>query len=219
MKDSTIIATEPFPPGDKVVAVWPWLAKPVRHYLLQSDELGHGYVNSVFYGFPCDENNKIIEGAPKIVAKIPKIDLHGKHTGGEISSKMHWIRTQCFKEFTHVRTRLLTCDFANPIIDYGSRSYNGFELIVTIQPYLDPEKTLELEKWLEKNNLRQQPLRRNNDGKEIQSWSGVSSRVHWSNIALKIATAIKDIHLHRVRHGDIHPGNIFLRRGFISIGA
>jgi serine/threonine protein kinase len=188
---------------------YPWLKKTTRYYSLDA-KLGEGAFGTAYVGYPYSKLNgkKPIPNAPKIVVKLPKIDLGG-YTTQENRARLDYIRAKNHKEFQHFKERLRGCLHANPIIDLASLTHGELELPVTIQPYL--ENGCDLDQWLVKMELRPQMTKNIVDRPDVTTWNGIDDRAKWVAIALQIARAIKDIHLRRMRHGDIHPGNLFLR--------
>ena len=193
-----------FPDEDKVL--YPWLKKDIRYYSLNSP-LDEGAFAIPYRGYPCNKQGKPIVGAPEIVVKIPKVDI-GDYTTDSNRKRLEYIRKQNDKEITHIRRRLKGCNHANLILDIVPLHNGTFEIPATVQLYLDD--ACNLDSWLLARDLRDRPASRDKNGQTVENWSGIADRRQWVDTALHIAEAIKDMHMRRVTHGDIHPGNVFL---------
>ena len=172
------------------LAKHPWLNRNPRFYSLGS-QLGEGAFGRVFCGYPLVGSNpeESFPDAPKIVVKLPKIDLEG-YPRNENLERLDYVRNKNLTEFVHIRKRLKDTVHANPIIDLASLhdSNLGLELPVTIQLHL--ENSLNLDQWLVLRQFRPQ-LAPHVEGKAPAQWHGVTSRIAWLNISLAIAIAAR----------------------------
>ena len=185
---------------------FPWLKHPTRSYELNSKPIGEGAFSTAYLGYPLDPNGTPDQAFP-VVVKIAKLTTLGR-TNDKTIKRLELIRRQNANHFVHVNKRLFGCKHANVIIDISSEFVGAHELPVTIQPYL--ESAVQLDKWIDMMGIRPGKAIRK-DGKLINPLpGGIADQTKWAEVALLIALALKDIHLHRVSHADIHPGNIFI---------
>lgn len=189
--------------SDADFAMYPWLKRKIRYYSL-GKHLGAGSFGDAYEGYPLTGPNcaKVVLGAPKIVVKVPKMDLEGRPKA-KIIERLNYVREKNRNEFVYLRKRLEGSAHANPILDLANVFEGGYELPVTIQLFLTG--ALNLDTWLVRKKYRSPTATTTS-----VPWHGVADRLAWLSIALPIATALDDTHRHRVRHGDIHPGNIFI---------
>jgi serine/threonine protein kinase len=204
---SPISTTFDLSPPEEDLLRFTWLANSVRYYAFDPEPLGDGAFGTAYAGRPTTkEGEPLGDTSTKLVVKVPKL-IRNDRTESEIRARQNYIREKILKEFYHIRTRLIGCRHANPIIDLAFVRDDTFDLAVTIQPFLS--EAINLDEWLHRRGLRQFAPTARQDYHSPR-WSGINNTQQWAHAALQIATAIKDIHLRRVTHGDVHPGNIFI---------
>lgn len=200
--------------------MYPWLSSRTRFYYTGAN-IGEGDYGITYRGYPCDQDGQRLAYGPRseLVIKIPKVQreylaVDGRSvltaTDEEIHARLNRVRQKSCQDFFHIRKRLLGCKYANPSLDLGLYLWEEgrFELLVTVQPLL--EHSQDLHEWLFRMGIRSAKVIRNPDRTIEHNWYGIADRVRWVQVALEVARAIKDIHLRRVTHADIHPGNVFL---------
>jgi hypothetical protein len=198
---------------------YPWLHLPARYYYV-GEKIGEGVYGTAYRSYACDQFGvRFPEREPtELVVKIPKIQRVYLTADGleertaideDIRERLTRVRDKNIQDFFHIRMRLLGCLYANPCIDLAhATAESKFELHVAVQPFLSHAQALD--DWLLLKGIRQQPVSRQGNRKLVDNWYGIHDRVTWIEIALQLARAIEDIHLRRVTHADLHPGNVFL---------
>jgi serine/threonine protein kinase len=190
---------------------FPWLKRRTRYYIVE-EFLNKGAFGTTWTGFPCssEKSKKEIPGSPRVVIKRPNIDLDG-YTPEENNRRLTYIRDKNYVEINQLRKNLLQishgkpepCPHANLILDIIPYTYGSLELPITVQLFL--EGASDLNGWLTKGGIRPEAAKLS-----LSPWTGIPDRRVWGAIGLKIGLAIADIHRLRGRHGDIHPGNVFI---------
>lgn len=193
-----IVTDLAFKHSEEDLVRFPWLREKTRKYCME-EYLGEGRVGRTYWGYPLQQDGETVwPNAPMVVIKEPIIYV-GKYNAADNRERLERIRTKNTIEINHLRKNLPDSEYANFILDAANLNTDDLQLHYTVQLYL--EHSVDLNAWLQKNH----PKRGTN-------WNGIGERKKWLEIAIPIAKAIKELHSARVRHGDIHPGNIFIRR-------
>jgi len=181
---------------------FPFLKENIRYYVIQHI-VGEGAYSVAYCGYPCNNSGVPLVNAPRLVIKIPIIGE--KYTEDITTERMAWMRRHSRIELNHIRRRLSGCVHANSIIDLIEMDDN-FDLLATVQLYLEDKSSLK--SWLENNGfiVKEPQVGITTPGR----WLKYLNRNEWVGLSLQIALAVRDVHRHRVTHGDIHPGNIFI---------
>lgn len=191
---------------------YPWLRESPRYYTAVR-LVGKGKYSEAYVGYPSDREGKPHASAPdaKVVIKFPILGDH--YDSAQIRDRLYLMRDQARVERKHIRNRLRLCPYANPTIDVVDvpHANDVYDILGTVQPYLSSEHpmcAMSVNDWLDERGYTQrsvaelEPL--------TEKWKCYPDRTEWLNIAMRIAVALRDIHMRRVTHGDVHPGNVFL---------
>lgn len=183
---------------------FPWLKDSVRYYKILSPA-GKGRRGRTYKAIPVDENgNALNVGFPFVALKVP--NLGTPESSNVTNSKQdNWLaklRDSDVRQLQLIRRRLENCKHANAIIDLRIELGFGQSSVITtqtVQPFLSGARCLK--DWLTYKRIRP---------RDDNSWIGMTSWEQWRKYALLIAEAIESIHERRVKHCDIHPGNIMI---------
>ena len=198
-----------FQPSDQ--RKYPWLKHETRHYVVQKLLDEGGAYGTTYLGYAVmPKGSPHTEAAQNLVIKVPNIDPPSRRRPRESAGRLEKIEHKAFLEFNHIKRRLESYPFANPIIDLAVDSTSGFFQPVTIQPFVS-EKWV-LDKWAKEVGLREHEAIRKNRQLE-DNWTGIPKLHDWLETVLRIAWSLEGLHRRRVIHGDIHPGNVMLGRG------
>ncbi len=185
-----------------------WLKEKVRYYLYnRNDELGKGANGATYKALACDKDRNPLKDAPALVVKafLPPDNSRGENP----LDRYDRLSGQTIHEFEKIRKRIGGFPFANPLIDIGFRQQDNMRLPDTIQPLLSDGK--DLHQWLHSQNLRPAIVKVPGSRAIEHNWHGLTDLSLWADVSLRIAKTVHDIHLRRLVHADIHPGNIFFR--------
>jgi serine/threonine protein kinase len=187
-----------------------WLKNETRYYGVK-EEINRGGRAIALEGFVSDKKGIPLENSPRIVLKVPNLDIHS-HTLEQIKEYLNRLNEEGGREWQLTRKRLYGCIYANPIFDFNvdPKTYldQYMPLPITAQLFLDNASSLD--DYLLKTGQRQEKYK-SEKGVPIDNWTGMSSPDKWIQLARGLATGLADIHKRRVVHGDIWPPNIFIK--------